>query len=284
MAQQRWAEIEVGVSGDAQEVIGAILVEVVGCQGYASTTTAVTGYLPVDDRLENALQVLQEALAQSPDLVGRKPEITLRTISEEDWANAWKEFFKPQRIGRRIVVKPTWEEYDPQPDDLILLLDPGMAFGTGHHSTTRLCIIALEDHVTSGATVADVGTGSGILAVASLLLGASHVEATDNDPLAVRIAQENITTNSLTDRTHVHESSTPPTGPFDIVVANILADVILGMATELYNAVRPGGLLIASGIISHRAEDVRKGLTAAGFSNIETKTEGDWVALIGHRA
>jgi ribosomal protein L11 methyltransferase len=281
--QQRWAEIEVGASGDAQEVVGAILVEAVGCQGYASTANAVTGYLPVDDRLEDALQVLQEALAGSPDLAGMKPGVTLRTISEEDWANAWKEFFKPQRIGRRIVVKPTWEQYAPEPDDLVLLLDPGMAFGTGHHSTTRLCVAALEDHVTKGATVADVGTGSGILAVAALLLGASRVEATDNDPLAVRVARENIAVNGLGALARVSEASEPPTSPFDVVVANILADVILGMAPGLFAAVRPGGTLITSGIIAHRAEDVRAGLTAVGFADIETREEGDWVAVVGRR-
>lgn len=281
--QQRWAEIEIPVVGDAQEIVGAILIEAVGCAGYAASPQAVTGYLPVDDRLENTLLLLRETLDNTPELVASQRELTIRFVNEEDWANAWKEFFKPQRIGKHLIIKPTWEEYTPEPGDLILLIDPGMAFGTGHHSTTRLCLCALEDTLTPGATVADVGTGSGILAVASALLGASRVEGTDNDPLAVRIAQENIAANGFTDRITAVEVSLPPQGEFDFVVANILADVILGMASELYQAVKPGGLLIASGIIAHRAEDVRQGLKPVGFQIAETREEGEWVAILARR-
>ncbi|GAB4461793.1 MAG: 50S ribosomal protein L11 methyltransferase [Armatimonadaceae bacterium] len=281
--QKRWAEIEIAVSGDAQEWVGAVLVDTVGCQGYATTAHAVTGYLPVDDRLENSLLTLRNALHDIPDLPAASRELTIRFVNEEDWANAWKEFFKPQRIGKRLVIKPTWEEYAPEPDDLILLLDPGMAFGTGHHSTTRLCLTALEDYVTPDMSIADVGTGSGILAVGAVLLGAARVEATDNDPLAVRIAEENIATNGMNDRIMVREASLPPAGEFDIVVANILADVILSMAKDLYTATRPDGMLIASGIIDHRAEDVRQGLVSVGYTIAETRTEGDWVAVLAQR-
>lgn len=280
---QRWAEIAIEIAGDLQEVVGAILIEVAGCQGYATTPHAVTGYLPVDDRLENSLLTLREALDNTPELAALNRELTIRFLNEEDWANAWKEFFKPQRVGKRIIIKPTWEEYTPEPNDLILLLDPGMAFGTGHHSTTRLCLCALEDVVTPGVSVADVGTGSGILAIGAIRLGASHIQATDNDPLAVRIAQENVTTNQMQDRIAVSEASLPPAGTFDIVVANILADVILGMADSLFAATQPRGNLIASGIISHRADDVRTGLTAVGYTIQETRTEGDWVAILATR-
>jgi ribosomal protein L11 methyltransferase len=280
---QKWAEIEIPVGGDAQEIVGALLTDVAGCHGYASTPLVVRGYLPVDDRLENTLLTLKQALNDSPDLPGPAPEITLRFVAEEDWATAWKQFFKPQRIGRRIVVKPTWEEFTPGPDDLVLQIDPGMAFGTGLHATTRLCLRAIEDEVTPGVSVADVGTGSGILAVGAALLGASRVEAVDNDPLAVRVAHENIAVNGVGDRISVYEAATPPPGTFDIVVANILADVILGMADALHAAVKPGGLLIASGIIESRAEDVRRGLTAAGFTAVETREEGEWVAVVARR-
>lgn len=277
---QRWAEMTVAVSGDAQEIVGAILTDVAGCHGYASTSQGVSGYLPVDDRLENTLLTLKAALA---DLPAVSPDITVRFVAEEDWANAWKQYFKPQRVGQRIVVKPTWEEYLPEPGDLILQIDPGMAFGTGLHATTRLCLRALEAHVKPNALVADVGTGSGILAVGAALLGAARVIAVDNDPLAVRVAQENVAVNQVQEQVQVSEADTPPQGIYDIVVANILADVILGMAPSLTAALRDGGLLIASGIIERRADDVRAGLARAGLRIDETLAEGEWVAVLARK-
>ena len=279
--EQRWAALELNVVGDAQEIAGAMLTEAAHCQGYTATALAVTGYLPVDERLENTLLRLRESLDAAPEL--GKPgsvEITIRFVAEEDWATAWKQYFKPQRIGRHLVVKPTWEEYAPRLDDLIIQIDPGMAFGTGLHATTRLCLAALEDNVQPGMSVADVGTGSGILAVAAALLGASVVTATDNDPLAVRIAQENIAVNRVEAVVTTVESSVPPPGVFDIVVANILADVILGMADALVSALKPHGILIASGIIENRAENVRRGLVAAGVTILETRSESEWVAIL----
>jgi ribosomal protein L11 methyltransferase len=161
----------------------------------------------------------------------------------------------------------------------VIDIDPGMAFGTGLHATTRLCLCELERYVTSGMHIADVGTGSGILAIAAAHLGAVRVEATDNDPLAVKIALENINLNNVGATVTAVESAVPPIGTFDIVVANILADVILGMRDALKNAIKPGGLLIASGIIAERAEDVRRGLAQIGFVLQETTNEGDWVAI-----
>ena len=270
-----WAEIEIEAVGDDQEAAGALLMEVAGCHGYASSDTGVVGYLPIDDRLEGALLRLREALGRT---------LTIRRrVAEEDWAHAWKQYFKPQRIGRRLVVKPSWEEFAAQPEDLILEMDPGMAFGTGLHATTRLCLRALEEIVTPGARVADVGTGSGILAVAAIRLGAARVEATDNDPLAVDIARQNAARNGVDDRITVAEATQPPTGPFDIVVANILPDVILGMADSLVAATRPGGTLIVSGIIEPRADEVRAGLTERGLSVLESPIEGEWVAIVAQR-
>ncbi len=282
--EQRWAAMEIPVSGDAQEIVGALLTEAAGCYGYTATPQAVTGYLPVDERLENTLLRLREALDATPEL-GRpgSAEITIRFVAEEDWATAWKQYFKPQQIGERIVVKPTWEEYAPRPRDIIIHIDPGMAFGTGLHATTRLCLRALEDSVTSGMTVADVGTGSGILAIGAILLGATSAIATDNDPVAVRIATENVQLNEVDDHIDVRESSFPPAGTFDIVVANILADVILNLKEELVNAIKPGGLLIASGIIENRAGNVRDGLKSVGLSIVETREEGEWVAILARK-
>jgi len=272
MAMGRWAEIELAAVGDEQEIVAALLTEVAGCQGFAADATGVRGYLPVDERLEATLLRLKEGAAR---------ELTIRFVAEEDWANAWKQHFKPQRIGDRMVIKPSWEGYTPQPNDLVIEMDPGMAFGTGLHATTRLCLRALETHLKPGETLADVGTGSGILAIGGVLLGAPTAVATDIDPLAVRIAQENIDRNQLGDRIQAQESALPPVGPFDVVVANILPDVILGMAEELIEATRKGGLLIVSGIIEGRADEVRVGLQEQGVTVLEIQAEGEWVAILG---
>ena len=270
----RWAEIEIAATGDDQELVAALLTERAGCQGFASDAVAVRGYLPVDERLEGTLLLLREVSER---------ELTIRFVAEEDWANAWKQHFKPQRIGKHIIIKPSWEAFVPEPGDLVVEMDPGMAFGTGLHATTRLCLRALEQFVSPGVRVADVGTGSGILAIAAVLLGAASASATDIDPLAVRISQENIERNQLTERVHAGVSDLPPTGSFDIVVANILPDVILAMADALVAATKPGGLLITSGIIERRAEDVRAGLVARGLRILTTQTEGEWVAVLARR-
>jgi ribosomal protein L11 methyltransferase len=275
-------EIEVAAHGDeAQESVAALLMETAGCQGYAATDSAVTGYLPADDRFEGAALALRAALAER--FPADTPEITLRFVAEEDWADAWKQYFKPQRIGEHIVIKPTWEPFAPAVGDIVIEIDPGMAFGTGLHATTRLCLTALESLVRPGQRVADIGTGSGILAVAAARFGAAHVVAVDNDPLAVEIAAENVAVNRVGDRVHTEVASRPPAGSFDIVVANILAEVILGMADALFAATAPGGVLIASGVIEPRAEDVRRGLTTVGFVVLRTEADGEWVAVIAGR-
>jgi ribosomal protein L11 methyltransferase len=271
----RWAQIEIEAAGDEQEAFGALLTEVGGCQGWMGTETHVSGFLPVDERLEGTLLSLRE---QS----GR--ELTIRFVAEEDWADSWKQYFKPQKIGERFVVRPSWEEYAPQADERVILIDPGMAFGTGLHATTRLCLRALERLVQVGDTVADVGTGSGILSVGAMLLGARSAQATDNDPLAVKIARENAALNNQADRIQIEVAEAPPAGPFDIVVANILPDVILGMAEGLVAAVKPGGFLIVSGIIERRAEDVREGLRTRGLEILATDPEAEWVAIVAKKA
>ena len=280
MPAQKWAEIALDATGDMQETAGTLLTETAGCHGYTATHKAVMGYLPVDDRLENTLLTLREAVQETS---GLSNGVTIRFVAEEDWATAWKQYFKPQRVGKNLVVKPTWETWDAAPSDLVIQIDPGMAFGTGLHGTTRLCLLGLESAVFAGASVADVGTGSGILSVCAALLGAGRVEAVDNDPLAVRVARENVRVNGVTDLVRCEEASAPPSGEFDIVVANILADVILGMASDLFAAVKPGGLLIASGIIAPRAQDVARGLERAGFISPEITEEGEWIAINSRR-
>jgi ribosomal protein L11 methyltransferase len=268
----RWAQIEIEATGDDQERFGALLTEIGGCQGWMGTELTVSGFLPVDERLEETLLTLRETAER---------ELTIRFVAEEDWADSWKQYFKPQKIGENFVVRPSWEEYAPSEGDRVILIDPGMAFGTGLHATTRLCLRAMETLVKPGDTIADVGTGSGILAIGAILLGAKEVKATDNDPLAVKIAIENTQLNQLESKISVEVSEVPPTGLFEITVANILPDVILGMADELVSSVKPGGYLVVSGIIDRRAEDVRQGLLSRGLTNLTTTTEAEWVAIVG---
>ncbi len=281
----RWAEIIIDAGPEATDAVGAALYAA-GCGGFevreAALPPAVAGYLPVDDRLEDRLGSLKDALAALPGfgVTGAGTDLTLRYVEEADWANAWKEFYKPFRVGRRLLVTPPWEHPELAPDDIPLVIDPGMAFGTGSHPTTQLCLVALEDYVTPSARVADIGTGSGILAIAAAKLGASFVAANDNDPLAVRIARENAAANGVA----VEVTDALPTGEYDVVVANILADVIIGLSAELNTLLAPGGVLIASGIIDTREADVRRALEGIGLTHGETRRQTEWVALVFRRA
>lgn len=222
--------------------------------------------------------------------------ISVKDVNDDDWANNWKQYFKPLRVSSQLTIKPTWEEYTPQnADEKIIELDPGMAFGTGTHPTTTLCLRALEGIIHDGDDVIDVGTGSGILAIGACLLGASRVLALDLDPVAVTIAGENVTLNNLEEKITVVESDllsviTKGVGlelgitvPVRVVVANILAEVILLFPDDVYQALQPGGYFIASGIYKNKEQVVREGLLAAGFEIEETAREEDWIAFVARK-
>ena len=280
----RWTEIIIEAGPEAMDAVGAALYTV-GCSGFevreAAKPPAVAGYLPVDDRLEDRLAQLKDALAKLPEfgVTGAGTDLTLHYVEEADWANAWKAFYKPFRVGRRLVVTPPWEHAELTADDIPLVIDPGMAFGTGSHPTTQLCLIALEEYVKPGDSVADIGTGSGILAIAAAKLGAAHVVANDNDSLAVKIANENIAANGVSARAF----DTIPPGLYTVVVANILADVIIGLSHDFAAFLQPNGTFLASGIIDTRENDVRQALEAVGLTHLETRHQGEWVALIFQR-
>ncbi len=281
----RWVRIGVECAEGATDAVAAALLAE-GCGGTEHSDAGVAGYLPVDDTLEGRLLSLHERLDALPaEMQPTPPETILTFVQEEDWAEAWKAHFHPIPIGERLVVAPSWSDYIPLPQQVVVELDPGMAFGTGAHPTTRLCLEALERGLHGGETVVDWGTGSGLLAVAAAKLGAARVLAGDVDPLAVSIARENCARNGVEGRVTVVEGESPGilNAQADVTVCNILAGVIIELAEALADVTRPGGRLIASGIIDTRAEEVKSRLSETGFDVVETRIEGEWVAMIAVR-
>lgn len=280
-----WVEVVVDASRESVEAVANLLIEA-GAGGVVEVSpTARAAYLPADDRLEARIDRLRRAVARLAQF-GLDPgpaTVTCRPVAEEDWAHAWKEYFHPIAIGQRLIVCPSWRTYEAGPGEIVIDLDPGMAFGTGTHPTTRLCARALEQCVTAETAVADVGTGSGVLAIAAALLGARRVVACDIDPVAVRVAKENVAKNGVAQRVEVVHGSW--TRLIDagvaagVVVANITAAVIEAMIPDLPRLVAPEGRFIASGIIARREPDVRAQLEGHGWRLLRVEREGEWVAL-----
>ncbi|MBR2639591.1 MAG: 50S ribosomal protein L11 methyltransferase [Oscillospiraceae bacterium] len=215
------------------------------------------------------------------DAEGIEYETSIVGVNEEDWANNWKQYYHTQRIGKRIVVTPSWEEYTPSGDDVQMRLDPGMAFGTGTHDTTRLCLELLEEVVTPETRILDVGTGSGILSVGGVLLGAPSALGVDIDPVAVKVANENAEINEVQDKTEFvcGDLTDKVHGKFEIVTANIVADVIIRLLSTVKNYLLKGGVLIVSGIIDTRADEVENACHEAGFTTEKRLEHGGWVAI-----
>jgi ribosomal protein L11 methyltransferase len=299
-----WREVAVTVSSEGEEAVADLFYQL-GCPGVSvedpellqsyvesgtwdyhdfgevelTGTSVVKGYFPEDEELTDKLEKLElgirELLQRTQHWVIQVKGISLK---EEDWATSWKAYFKPIRIGKNFLIKPTWEQVDLLAGDIVLELDPGMAFGTGTHPTTTLCLKTLEDIVKPGQTVFDLGTGSGILAIAAAKLGA-QVEAVDLDPVAIRVAQENVDLNRVNDRVQVWRGDlgTVLTGQADVVIANIIADVILMLLPDLKRLMRLKGEFLASGIIEQRAEEVELGLKKAGLEIIERVEDSGWI-------
>lgn len=247
----------------------------------------VHAWFTPDDSFPGLFRSLQERLAAMKDsqpLFGSLVADT-RTVSEDSWAEVWKKYYKPFYAGEHLVVKPTWEPFDPKPGDRIIEIDPGMAFGSGTHETTGMCISLLEETIRGGEDIIDVGTGSGILAIAAALLGAGHVLAIDIDPDAVRVAGENVAHNQVENIVEVREGdllkNTQET--CQICVANIISDIIISFAAPLRNHIRPGGLFICSGIVRERTEEVREALLRADYEVLRTEYRGEWTAFLCRR-
>ena len=213
-------------------------------------------------------------------------ELANNSVHEQDWAENWKKYYKPFRAGEKLVIKPSWEPYEEQEGDLVLELDPGMAFGTGTHETTFMCMEQLEKYVTAGCKTIDVGCGSGILGLAAAKLGARDVLAIDLDELAVKVAKENTEKNGLTDKVRVvHGDLLEKADEMaDVIVANIIADVICFLCGPAKKHLLPGGTFICSGIIREREEDVQNALAAAGYTVCNRLAKGEWVCLAAKQA
>ena len=249
--------------------------------GNAPVVTVRT-YLPMDAEGVRTKQRIEEALWHLSQIYPLPPP-QFRELAEEDWANAWKKYYHVLRVGQRIVIKPLWQEYRPEPDEIVVVLDPGMAFGTGLHPTTRMCLQALEEHLKPGARVLDLGTGSGILAIAAAKLGASSVLALDKDLLAVRAAQANVKSNEVQNIINVELGSLDKAaGKFDLALVNILARVIIELVNQgLVDRIGPSGLMILAGFIEEQEAEVAAALREHGVAIVERRQEKDWVALVG---
>lgn len=243
------------------------------------TIASVSVYIPAERSLSECISFLKERFAASSLT---DPKIETVGVNEEDWANSWKAYYKPIKIGSRLVIVPAWEKYDAKEGELIVRMDPGMAFGTGTHETTRLVIQLLENYTKPGCRMLDVGTGSGILAICASKLGAAECRAYDIDPMAVRVANENIKDSGLDNITcEVSDllRQVDRSKPYDLICANIVADIIIRMTPDVGAYMHENTVLLASGIISERSEDVIACFEKHGFCIVEKLEDNGWCGL-----
>ena len=285
----RWAVLTAMSPKDSIDAVCYALIEA-GCGGVMQTgdgPVKVQGSLPEDEELAGKLEALKTHLSRLPEweLPPLEGEIEVTYADDEDWATAWKQYYRAEKPGKTLVICPSWQHYEVQPTDRVITLDPGMAFGTGGHPTTRLCLLALEEHVKPGMRVADIGTGSGILAIGAALLGASEVLATDSDLLPRSTAIENVKHNSLESTVSILELD-----PFyqtayncDLIVANIIANTILELLPEIASRLKEGGVFIASGIVEEHLELLKSAIESAGFSDVKAAREDIWVCFTAIR-
>ncbi len=315
VGRMKWSEISIHTTNEAIEPISYILHES-GASGvviedpfeltkeredqfgeiyqlnpddYPEEGVMVKAYLPVNSFLGETVEAIKESINNLIiyDIDLGKNKVTISEVHEEEWATAWKKYYNPVKISEKFTIVPTWEIYEPvSSDELIIELDPGMAFGTGTHPTTVLCIQALERIVRPGDRVIDVGTGSGVLSIAAAMLGAEDVRAYDLDEVAVTSAKLNIKLNKVSKTVSISQNNLldgVEENSADVIVANILAEVILRFTDDVARIVKPGGVFIASGIIQPKKDQVKEALIASGFEITETNLMEDWVALIAKR-
>ncbi|WP_163469829.1 50S ribosomal protein L11 methyltransferase [Fusobacterium sp. IOR10] len=246
---------------------------------------AVSAYFPLnfyaEKRRKAILNAFEEKFSQREDVIYT---VDFYDYEEEDYQNSWKKYFYTQKISNRFVVKPTWRDYEPLEDELVIEIDPGRAFGTGTHPTTSLCIKLMEENISDQDRVIDVGTGSGILMVAAEKLGAKEIIGTDIDPMAIEVAKENLELNKVSlEKAKAYAGdliSVVKEDKFDVVVANILADVLLILLKDISKVVRKDGLVIFSGIIEDKLEEMKKAIESQGLEILEVKEDKEWRAIL----
>jgi ribosomal protein L11 methyltransferase len=295
----KWLEVSFELSGEMVEPVADLLarltpggVSITGpLRENGDETLSVAAYLPYDEQLESSKQRIEEGIWHLSQ-ISPIPEPVYRSVEEEDWATAWKEHYLPVAIGRRLLIQPAWLGRPPEGKRLPILIEPGMAFGTGLHPTTRMTMAALEDRLEQGMRVADVGCGSGILSIAAGLLGAETILSLDIDPIAVRTTLENLEANDLAAKARVVLGSLPELQQavrqarrgFDVILANILLDILIELlAGGIAGCLSSSGVLILSGILDTQEEDLLEACQAAGMVVIERRAEADWRALIVKR-
>ena len=301
-----WQELTIHVHRDAEEAVSNLMIET-GSQGVAisdsadyvgqedrfgelypeveqSEMIAIMAYYPDTLDIEEVKADLAVRLADLTDFGLETGQVSLESqeLAEEDWADNWKKYYEPARITHDLTIVPSWTDYEATPGEKIIKLDPGMAFGTGTHPTTKMSLFALEQVLRGGETVIDVGTGSGVLSIASSLLGAKEIYAYDLDDVAVRVAQENIALNPGMDNIQVAAGDLLRGVDLeaDVIVANILADVLIHLTEDAYRLVKDQGYLIMSGIISEKWDMVRASAEAAGFFLETHMIQGEWNACV----
>ncbi|WP_062198729.1 50S ribosomal protein L11 methyltransferase [Massilibacterium senegalense] len=310
----KWSEISIHTTHEAIEAISNILHEA-GSSGvviedpmdlerswdttfgevyqlnpndYPEEGVIIKAYLPMTSFLGETVEEIKEAINQLMlyDIDLGQNKVTISEVNEEEWSSAWKKYYKPVRVSKRLTITPTWEEYKKESEDeLVIELDPGMAFGTGTHPTTVLCIRALEKYMKQNDHVIDVGTGSGVLSIAAAKLGAASVAAYDLDEVAVKAATVNVKLNKVQDIVTVKQNNLLDRidGTVAVIVGNLLAEIILRFTDDAYQVLKPNGLYITSGIIKGKKNEVQEALVKSGFSIVEVSELEDWVAIIAKK-
>ncbi|MEE9248523.1 MAG: 50S ribosomal protein L11 methyltransferase [Dehalococcoidia bacterium] len=287
-----WIELEVESDLEAADAVAEVF-QRYGCRGVVVqqddpsrnvSRVSVKTYLPDDDSLHGKRSDIDLAVRLLA-LIRPIGPLRARRLAEEDWTRAWRSHFKVLHIGERVVVCPSWLQYKPRPKDVVVRLDPGMAFGTGLHPTTRMCLELLERLVEPGIEMLDLGTGSGILAIAAAKLGVARVLALDIDPVAVKVARENVLANGTQDLIEVREGSLrlddpPLSASYHLIVANIAVRPIVELAAAMMGPLRPGGLVIAGGILEDQSNEVEAAFTRLGARVREMRKAEDWRTLV----
>lgn len=304
----QWIEVNVAVTHEAVEAVADMLTSI-GSKGVAiedpqlindlrnsgtwelcdipeqenTEVVTVSAYYADDEKLEKRLAEIDEQLALIEERIGkyRFGNTRFRKVSEQDWANEWKQYFHVTHVGKSLVIKPSWEKYAPKEGEHIIEIDPGMAFGTGTHHTTNMMMERLEKVITPDSTVFDVGTGSGILAIAAAMLGAKSVKAVDIDGVAVRVAKENVADNGLSEQIEVREGDLlhGTEGKADVIIANIIADIVIMLLQDIPQKLNDDGVLLASGIIEERMPDVEAAAQEQGLYVDAVDHRGGWVVM-----